>query len=233
MAPTPQTMEMITSLDIQGLSMGTREVPKEYFNIGGTSVTLIGDTRKAREFLPEVKKMMFQLHLMNTGGLEQDWLTRQLPGGGYAQVNTRFGIDVAYVYIPPRHVFKQRGKRIVEIPTIRYVPAFHTVDANGIFVGLTICTSGKWGPPYLFVSCSEDDILNFDDGQWNVFGGNYPPDPGTYQEKFITGATYADFVEEFFDLPAAHRYAPGAWDFQTGSGYTNQYTADEQWNVLT
>lgn len=64
-------------------------------------------------------------------------------------------------------------------------PAFHTFDANENFIGLTVCTSGKWGPPYKFYPCSQEDVHDFQWGHWTtVWGMEERPEEYVNQEVY-------------------------------------------------
>ncbi|MFA5542468.1 MAG: hypothetical protein WDA47_01735 [Bacilli bacterium] len=197
--------------------MGTKELPKEYLNIGGASVTLIGDTVRAREYISDVQKMFFHMKSMNNAELPQTWLNKQLPGGGYAHVNTRFGTDTAYIYIPPR-------KEVPPGPRRRYIEEIQRRPV----LGIPLSISG-YGVPTVFIAvCDTTDPLT--ESKWHLL----EPDeekriryPGTGRTKTITklewigqwddfGGQHTD-VDEYPQVPAdwllQHEFAyRSIWD---------------------
>lgn len=94
-------------------------------------------------------------------------------------------------------------------PEIVYMPAFHTVDINGDWLGLTICLAGRWGPPFRFVQCEEDEVYPFEYGQWNFNINSEKPED--YEDNLyiytITSPYPVDNTfEDLFDVPAVHEY---------------------------
>jgi len=170
--------------------MGTREVPKEYLNIGGVSTTLIGNPGLAREYIPIMRKMIFQLHSRNTLGLAQDWLTQQLPNGGHVHVTTRFGSDSAYIYMPPVPGGQPEKKLREEVTVIVEPVPCIDLENYPLFDGFYVCSTLAWSP---FRRITPD--LERPHNTWNYDSINADGDPN--QEPI---AQFIISIEETVDI---------------------------------
>jgi hypothetical protein len=80
------------------------------------------------------------------------------------------------------------------------LPAFHTYDEGGNWLGITVCTSGQWGPPYEFYECDQSAVFAFNLGQWNNYNGSGTrPNAEYYKARTITGT-------DMTEIPATHEY---------------------------
>ena len=167
-----------------------------WFNYNGAWVQVKnGGPGDVARLLNLAKKDLDNLKAM-TPGLEIKHFRRP----GMWRITSIFGRDV--IEMEAREEVQRKEKRIIYTPNLKYVPAFHTVDVNGNWLGITICTSGKWGPPYKFISCKSDKIYPFEYGQWNTELGATPPED--YRERTIT-TVYPGSVR-YMEIPADHDY---------------------------
>lgn len=162
--------------------------------------------------------------------LTQDGEYKSATRGGLWRVISHAGIERIEIFGKVEKVTKQAVRRVKVIKTrIKYIPAFHTFDSGGNFIGLTLCTTGRWGSPYKYIKCKEEDILSFADGLWNIDENASKPDPNEYKKKDIT-TSYRDEDDkvEYWDMPATHEYTSGSVSgFVEGSG-GSQWTSDKQ-----
>jgi hypothetical protein len=86
-------------------------------------------------------------------------------------------------------------------PDSGFVPAFHTFNGAGEFIGLTVCLAGKWGPPYYFLAGDQDMVWPFEYGQWNTYDG--ATRPVDYDKMSWVGVSGN---EDLFEIPADHDY---------------------------
>ena len=108
---------------------------------------------------PLVKKLMVQarndLQQMkgrNINNIPHIWLNKP---NAY-KIVSQFGIDSAYINVPP---IKKRRKIPFEIELIEqkddirieYLPTFEVYDVNDNQIGYVVCESGIWEPPYLLI----------------------------------------------------------------------------------
>lgn len=131
--------------------MTLESYPKEYINIGGASVTLLGDTTTAREFLPRVRKMLALLSNRNVFGIDQDWMSVQLPGGGSIKVEQRFGRNYATVFVPslppPGKGEEERQHEVItRYPAVCHDLVSFEPYATREFVGFYTSKNLLWNP---------------------------------------------------------------------------------------
>lgn len=174
-----------------------------YFNQDGIRFTVSGDIPEAKKAVLQAKLLLRKTELMNTEGLEQAWNSIRLENGTDIHVGINHGIKTAKIYSPPtpkRLVKPKRPPR--KEPIVRYVPAFHTYDADGKWLGITVCMSGKWGPPYRFIKCDSDKIYPFEYGFWNTeIGATRPED---YEKRLVAKDFGLDI--DYYEVPAAHEF---------------------------
>ena len=161
---------------------------------------------------------------------------------GKWRITSQFGRDVIEMTVGPGPAPKTRPTQRF-VPLTRYVPAFHAFDDTETFVGLVLCLAGKWGPPYKFIACNEEDILNFDWGLWNWEEDPEVPPEDENIETLITveyegapinpdtGQPLPD--KHYFDVPANHTYCTQTTqvDYQTG-GSAGTLVGSEIINVM-
>lgn len=95
-------------------------------------------------------------------------------------------------------------------PCIALSPAYHAYDYNGNWLGLLVCTSGQWGPPYQFVACAQGSVYPFEYGAWNI--SNDAERPINYEQREVMGG--------IFEVPAMHDYITGGGDFSENETIT-------------
>lgn len=112
-------------------------------------------------------------------------------------------------------------------PETVYMPAFHTVDEDGTWMGLTICLSGKWGPPFRFVQCEKDEVYPFEYGQWNINEDSEKPEDyednlyiRTVTSPYPTDGTF----EDLYEVPAVHLYTGGDTDSEQEAYYNQEWS---------
>lgn len=199
---------------------------RAYFNLDGISFTVIGNLEVAKGAIHQARLLMRKTELLNVNNHEQAWDSLRLNNGTGIKVNINHGIKRALIYNPPAPTQiekKEPKKEPVEIK--KYCPAFHTYDENDNFLGLTVCTSGKWGRPYRFIPLTTEEVYPFEYGYWNTHEGAERPNPDEYVEREI----YRNpaLGEVYYEIPAVHEYPAGdAWDHahdDAGGMWTSGY----------
>lgn len=118
-------------------------LPKEYYNLGGISITAVGDVAAARRLQAEVSKLMFLCHAENTAKLPQYWKTLYFEDGSYIKVDTNFGVDSAVVFVPLVPKPEEKRKVRHEIITRKPVACFELLHEPE-FIGFYVCGDLSW-----------------------------------------------------------------------------------------
>ena len=149
---------------------------------------------------------MAQNDLSQLKAFTPDLEVRHFNRPGMWRITSTFGRDE--IQIEPELVAERRPpkkKMITRGSRIKLVPAFHTYDSDYNWLGITLCLSGKWGPPYQFIQIEQEKIYDFDWGCWN-FGSPSDEPPQDYVKRMIGNGNDGNFYL-ISEVPAAHQYA--------------------------
>lgn len=124
---------------------------------------------------------------------------------GKWKVRSYHGKEEIFI-LAPKPIPAVAEKELIQ-PVYReeYVPAFHTYALSGIWLGITICISGKWGPPYIFLPIPYEKIWSFDYGFWNINKWATPP-PAEYKNRLLGIFTQGKFELIGTEIKAEHQY---------------------------
>lgn len=136
-------------------------------------------------------------------------------------VNSIFGKDE--ITINPKVLIEEDKKKIkLPLEWPQYIPAIEAYDIAGVFVGIVLCLSGTFEPPYLFVTVDSDSIDPFLWGQWVVY---FDPKPYTIRkERIIKFIPEEVFRRKLTDIPCTNEFVG---DFEWGDPDTtisSEYT---------
>lgn len=176
---------------------------KRYLNLNGISWVLDGDTDRAMGVRPLAQKMMHVMKMQNVNNLDHVWYTHRMDDGTVIRVESLFGKDRAYVYCdPPPPVSKGRVK---EKRTEYIVPAIEVFDVTGAFVGLVVCVSGTFEPPYVLVRLPSYGQETIDPFNWNQWRYYYETRPFTERTERVLIYSAGQF-DEVYDIPCTGEY---------------------------
>jgi hypothetical protein len=180
-----------------------------------------GDASDFHDNLPAMKADINNMRVIHTG--EQKWFKRK----DKWKIKECFGNTVVTIYGKVGVEEKEKEKLKLERTTVRYYPAFHTFDNDDNWIGVTVCTKGKWGPPYKLIVCDESKIHDFDFGQWNTDIDEVRPTD--YDEQFI--AHYIDTL--YWEIPAAHEFVADGNNWTTYSGPRGVLAGGSRVEIIT
>lgn len=202
-------------------------IDRRYFNLNGISFTLLGDIEQAKGLVGYAQKIMFLNEISNANNLEQAWNKRRFDNGAEVKVAVNHGRKSAEIYFPPIEKIipkPEKKPRLISAPVL--CPAFHTYDADKNWLGITICTSGKWGPPYKFIAAPRDKIYPFEYGMWNTESGAVRPED--YDKRLVAVLPGASGELDYYsEVPAAHEYTSFAdfFDGEDSDVITEEWTS--------
>ena len=177
---------------------------KRYLNLNGISWVLDGDTDRAMSVRPLAQKMMHVMKMQNVNNLDHVWYTHRMEDGTVIRVESLFGRDRAYVYCEPTMPV-EKG-RIEKKLTEYILPAIEAYDINGGFVGLVICLSGTFEPPYEFLPIdSYDKIYPFKYGQWRWWYDSKPFEGEMVRKTIYYGGNNKN-TKKIEDIPSTGEY---------------------------
>lgn len=196
----------------------------------GISV-LIADNADVGDYLGRVGQATADMiQWRETWGNDEEFCVKRC--GDHYTLHRLNGEDYVVMGPVPRpKIPSPKMPAIENIPFANFVPAFHACDPEGTVVGLVICLSGVWGPPYKFIPCEEGDLLDFDWGWWNYHAGAERPSEDDNKETLVFSWYIPDeMTEEIWDIPAAHEYITD--DTLKGyDGATNYQWSGSHWIV--
>ena len=201
----------------------------------GVRYRLLGDPDEARLYMRHARMTYDNLDMRNDPLIVDFAHSHHMTSSGASISATRNGHlqEVVIEAYAPVRISDEKKKIDRDMVDQRYAPAFHTYDSNKNFVGLTLCTSGKWGPPYRFIKCSEEEILRFEDGQWNTEYGAVRPDPEVYKTKRLKSFIYNGVEEDYYEIPAAHDYVSMAtYNNGSSTAWSNHEVGGEEFLIL-
>lgn len=167
--------------------MKTREPPKECFNLFGIYYTVVGDLTTGRDFIEDARQLVQAIKRENVYDMKQLCKTKHIPNGGYIHANTLFGVDSAYIYVPPLPgITKKKAPQEEVVMSSEYVLI---VEMRG---------SEAEYQPYAFAVFTPErgDKLKFAGVTNSVIEDNFDP-PGiigqtTFREHWLRRKVYAN-----------------------------------------
>jgi hypothetical protein len=190
----------------------------EYFNLHGISWAVDG---RIEDILHLIGPAMQDLQKLKDRCPGLDIMRYERPGAW--TIVSMHGIDTIRLSSGAVSGQKKVRKEIREERTSQYVPAFHAFDENGVWLGIVICLAGKWGPPYQFVQCKEDEIYPFEHGLWNTSSSASRPDD--YKERYVADIyTKPEIKTSIFEIPADHEYIGSTAEMTASVGSSTAYS---------
>lgn len=159
------------------------------------------DEQYVKEVLREAFQALTVIRDSNDPEMEQEVWTRR---NAKFQIKSVFGKEEITIFPPPVPVKKHKETVADRQKVLLYLPAFHAYDEDGSWLGIVICVSGKWGPPYRLLLVEEERIYPFEYGLWNT--GVDAIKPEDYNLRSVMSMFWEGFDEQFLEVPADHTY---------------------------
>lgn len=143
-----------------------------------TRFIIEGDLDTCIDLVPQAANLLNTMRRVNVQNLPVYGIGANSPQGYQIRCNLIAGQETVRIYSPmlkvrPRELPKPPPRRKRAGPFSPLMPAFEAVDANGNFIGLVLCVSGTWEPPYIFMTVPVDP--NTGKPRLNPFGyENWP-----------------------------------------------------------
>ncbi len=180
-----------------------------------TKVTVVGgDSDSTNQNLKQVYPFVRNVRGMNLMDLEHFQYHSELPDGTVFSYKKVAGIESVLIEFPgiPTQVQKK------ELEVVNIIPAFEVVDSNGNFIGLVLCLSGTWAPPYQLVLVKVQNLNPFGYENWAAGGPTQSPtdkglswsgDTRPFEGDLPLKVFYTDTIHgQLIDLPARGESVP-------------------------